>query len=112
MPNITLFRNNRPQIAGIRSFRLPKDSDAEAHNFLDSANADSSNANDGRDFGGLSLDENDDDDDGADEDERQQQRSLRTPDFVTVGQKYSVAIGATIVLPCKINDSGELGLKR
>lgn len=32
---------------------------------------------------------------------------VHTPEFVTLGQKYSVAIGSTIVLPCKINESGE-----
>lgn len=49
----------------------------------------------------------DTDDAELQEQQRQQlAQDLHTPDFVTLGQKYSVAIGSTIVLPCKINDSG------
>lgn len=29
-----------------------------------------------------------------------------TPAFLTLGQKYSIAIGSTVVLPCKINETG------
>lgn len=29
-----------------------------------------------------------------------------TPGFLTLGQKYSIAIGSTVVLPCKINETG------
>lgn len=28
------------------------------------------------------------------------------PNFVTIGQKYSIPIGSTVVLPCKLNQSG------
>ncbi|CAD7088083.1 unnamed protein product [Hermetia illucens] len=27
------------------------------------------------------------------------------PNFVTLGQKYSIAVGSTVVLPCKINET-------
>ena len=30
-----------------------------------------------------------------------------SPGFLTIGQKYSYAIGSTVILPCKINDTGE-----
>lgn len=29
-----------------------------------------------------------------------------SPGFLTIGQKYSIAIGSTVVLPCKINETG------
>lgn len=29
-----------------------------------------------------------------------------SPAFLTLGQKYSIAIGSTVVLPCKINETG------
>ena len=29
------------------------------------------------------------------------------PGFLTLGQKYSIAIGSTVVLPCKINETGK-----
>lgn len=30
-----------------------------------------------------------------------------SPGFLTIGQKYSIAIGSTVVLPCKINETGK-----
>lgn len=27
--------------------------------------------------------------------------------FLTIGQKYSYAVGSTVILPCKINDTGK-----
>lgn len=77
----------------VRPYRLPgaDAADADAHNFLD----------DESDVDGE-ADADPDDEFGG----RPNQTPLRTPDFVTLGQKYSVAIGSTIVLPCKINDSG------
>jgi hypothetical protein len=30
--------------------------------------------------------------------------------FLTIGQKYSYAIGSTVILPCKINETGEQGV--
>lgn len=30
-----------------------------------------------------------------------------SPGFLTLGQKYSIAIGSTVVLPCKINETGK-----
>nr|XP_029732048.1 igLON family member 5-like [Aedes albopictus] len=32
-----------------------------------------------------------------------------TPGFVTLGQKYSIAVGSTVVLPCKINETENSG---
>lgn len=29
------------------------------------------------------------------------------PGFLTLGQKYSIALGSTVILPCKINETGE-----
>lgn len=29
-----------------------------------------------------------------------------SPGFLTIGQKYSYAIGSTVILPCKINETG------
>lgn len=43
-----------------------------------------------------------------DDDQLQQLMLLPSPEFVTVGQKYSVAMGSTVVLPCKINESGKV----
>lgn len=30
-----------------------------------------------------------------------------SPGFLTLGQKYSIALGSTVVLPCKINETGK-----
>jgi hypothetical protein len=35
-----------------------------------------------------------------------------TPGFLTLGQKYSIAIGNTVVLPCKINETGKISIFR
>lgn len=43
-----------------------------------------------------------------DDDQLQQLMLLPSPEFVTLGQKYSVAMGSTVVLPCKINESGKV----
>ncbi|XP_031625515.1 protein amalgam-like [Contarinia nasturtii] len=32
-----------------------------------------------------------------------------SPGFLTIGQKYSIAIGSTVVLPCKINETEQTG---
>ena len=29
-----------------------------------------------------------------------------SPGFLTSGQKFSIALGSTVVLPCKINETG------
>lgn len=75
--------------AVVRPYRLQDAAAVAAHNFLEES-------------GDADADPDLDDDFGG----RQHQTPLRTPDFVTLGQKYSVAIGSTIVLPCRINDSG------
>lgn len=67
--------------------------DTDPHNFLDNDDSiDDADTEMDDDFGGGGG--------------RHRQTPQRTPDFVTLGQKYSVAIGSTIVLPCKINDTG------
>lgn len=43
-----------------------------------------------------------------DDDQLQQLMLLPSPEFVTLGQTYSVAMGSTVVLPCKINESGKV----
>lgn len=43
-----------------------------------------------------------------DDDQLQQLMLLPSPEFVTLGQKYNVAMGSTVVLPCKINESGKV----
>lgn len=40
-------------------------------------------------------------------DQTQKTQDIPVPDFMTLGQKYSVAIGSTIVLPCRINETGK-----
>lgn len=95
--HIYIFQHNDFHTA-VRPYRLREDvaaaaaAAASAHNFLDESGADAdaeADADLDEEFGG-----------------RPNQTPVRTPDFVTLGQKYSVAIGSTIVLPCKINDSG------
>lgn len=39
--------------------------------------------------------------------EHETEEEQQVPSFLTIGQKYSIAVGSTVVLPCKINETGE-----
>lgn len=44
-------------------------------------------------------------------DDEQLENEFDIPDFLTVGQKYSVPIGSNVVLPCQINESGKWNIQ-